>query len=908
MSDELKQLITVNRVDDDEYSKKSRAILRAVLGNNVNELEDVLRDSSDEHFQFKHPEHDNSNVVNIACVESGVMDDVFRLLLRHVLQKHPFINLSDRKWYYWEPIHFAAFSVSWGKLKVIAQNLDRRKINALTLFSENALHVLLEYGKRIDSYDVYLTNGWDSRLCHVIAREKEDLVKCAKILIDAGVDVNHDNIFGETPLVLAIKYRYLKVIKLLLKRKEIDIKSRTDPVTGKSPQEILRENDIYVEYLGSYSAQTEDPKKTLFGFLKRHHEDFFLRYNNENIRQYANLLDGDNELNTSGSLLQLCFLKGYLEYKKEMGYEPSSIKDIMKTTMLRVFCKKGFARSIEHLLNNGADVRVRNRMFDYANVLEMSVELCYYPFLAVLFEHPSDQVSAEDIFAILDKVDRRFFRTHNRNFRHVLFVLIKKLEVLYDAEICPLSVDYPKRSTLNNLMVLYLEFNAADEYDDNIQQILKLNASLASARGGTKSPVELLDYEVLEMHLDQCLDKSDNVCYDSIVLDDGENYSETSTLHMLADDRQKKELLNHPVLILLIHSKWLKTNKFFYADLVLYTLLLLSLYIYMVKLEIGTVTPLIYYAFFSLLTLHTLKETVQLVLYRHYYFLDIANYLEMTTIASCYVNCFSKNEICMVVAILFSTAIFLYMLGQIPRFTKYMIIVSSTKYFFEYALFYFIQFFSFALCFFILLPPPGGTNSSNALGEIFKKLFDSLIFFIGQFDGDVADPPLYPVFGRVIVAIFAFCMTIILNNLLVGLIVTDMDVIQKTGKLLRQIKTVRYIIRIEVFLKQLRRFPCFRKFDLLKSTRIFNRRVRKHMHFESVIRESVFDEEDRERIKKIRSNENLKEAYSKNFLRTLYEHITSEPSKEKKSARGNREILEKLNGLHEKINLMSERQ
>jgi ankyrin repeat protein len=56
----------------------------------------------------------------------------------------------------------------------------------------------------------------------IINQEKDRFVKCAQILIKAGIDVNHSNFWNETPLLIAISRKYFKIVDMLLKQDGID--------------------------------------------------------------------------------------------------------------------------------------------------------------------------------------------------------------------------------------------------------------------------------------------------------------------------------------------------------------------------------------------------------------------------------------------------------------------------------------------------------------------------------------------------------------------------------------------------------------------------------------------------------------------------------------------------------------
>lgn len=581
-------------------------------------------------------------------------------------------------------------------------------------------------------------------------------------------------------------------------------------------------------------------------------------------------------------MLELCLIKGYLSYhqKNASTAQRSTEKDfdLMNSPMLEFFCSQGYGRSVEHLLDNGATIFKKNAILGL-NVYQLSVKLGYYPFLALLLEHHSNQITKTHLIDQLKQVDEFYFNDKNCNARHVVHLLVSKLETFGREDI-----DKDQRNVLNKIIDLYLNHYTSDKYKENVCQLLNMGATLTDNITNT-ARLQKVSYESLEMHLDNCIDDYLVFC-DSFVIDDEEAYSETETLHTLCHDFKKKELLNHPMLIYFVHCKWLRTNKYFYINLVLYAFFLLSLYCYVLSLQIHRPSAAFKGIFIAFLMVQAFKEMIQLLLYWRRYFYDLSNYLEIVAIGCGMVNVFGQNQHTMVVALLLSSCVFLMTLGQLPKFTKYMIIFNSTKYFLEYVAFYFIQFVSFALCFFILLPPQNQSEGLvDALGTISLRLFETLIYFIGQYDGDANSVPEFPVFGRIIVAVFIFCMTIILNNLLVGLIVTDMDVIQKNGKLQRQVEMIRFINRIEEFLTSMETILGLgnrRAFWLKKvySTTLFTAGERKIL--ESILYFlylDVYDDDDLAWIKRIRENK----TQTKNVLCTLYEYIVSEINSEHKN-------------------------
>jgi len=91
-----------------------------------------------------------------------------------------------------------------------------------------------------------------------------------------GVNINHNNIWNDTPLLLAIRYRQLGVIKLLLKRPEIDLDT-CKTSHNKSPRDLLNEKEIHLDLINQTTTLSVDPVQTLFTYLKSGNEETFLR-------------------------------------------------------------------------------------------------------------------------------------------------------------------------------------------------------------------------------------------------------------------------------------------------------------------------------------------------------------------------------------------------------------------------------------------------------------------------------------------------------------------------------------------------------------------------------------------------------------------------------------------------------
>lgn len=511
--------------------------------------------------------------------------------------------------------------------------------------------------------------------------------------------------------------------------------------------------------------------------------------------------------------------------------------------------------------------------------------------MVMLLQHKWSKTNPDDIFEILPKLFRPKKKLVNHDIyrKFVLNVLLNKLLTLQSA--APFSED--KRRVLNETLVELNLSNSVNKVNDseNIYQLLRLGASLLYRNGSGKTVVEQLDCETLRTHFEDCID-NEVFHYDSIVEDFKNSYSETMALVYLVNDKKKNHLLTTPVLTVLIHEKWFRTKRLFYLNLLFYFLFVFSIYGFVVLDTSGRDNHWIDGLFYLCLFFHTVKELIQLLLYWEKYFLDLNNYIEILVLVLCVICIFAPNAYVNTLVILSSTVILFLFLIEVPKFTKFTFILGSLKYFFQYACFYFIPFMSFAIGLNILFPHPYAKNNSTLQDETFQNfsqsdndqqsdisyfgqlmthLFEALILFTGEFNERVLQPKYYPVFGRIFMALFILCMTIVLNNLLVGLIVSDLDRIEKETRIYKRIKMTNFIIRINASINQIRKLKamnCIEKF--LKNYNMFEKGTVKIIKLNEATREH-FDERNKKRLEELQK---LKwTLYDENVLKKVHEEI-----------------------------------
>ncbi|CAG9857200.1 unnamed protein product [Phyllotreta striolata] len=874
-----------NSLSDSHDVSISNQLLNALVTNNAERVKDTIRKFKGDLRHLKIESASGGRSFHgylwvFVCISDSVEASTLAVFFAEMkATKRKSMKCFDESWFGWEPIHYVARTANRAKLAALLELLEG-DVNSLTYFSENALHVLLQYEKSAVPFGVLLSNGKVSTQAAIIGIEKDEIRECAKMLIKHGIDVNQTNFWNETPICLAIRFRYIKLIKLLLTVHCIDLDSFVE--SGRTIREYLKWN-LFTALPKSYVQ--EDPLKIRFNFLKSGDEFNFIHFN-DSIGNIINSLDGED----SYTMLQFCARKGFLEYLQHDSYKTMTLfnYDILDNPMLSVFKEKGLAKCVNYLLDNGADVFKTTRKFN-ETVLEFCSIRGYYPFVAILLQHKHSKYTFDDIFTILSKIAKRELKSqeeaqveaqqespkHSKFYRNcVLHLLLNKLIRLYSLEgICEKSeaLTGKKRRALNEILsVMNLENEERNVEDaEIIQQVLELGAGLSYKQAKTdKMMVERLDYSLLRSHFDSCID-GNNFKYDTLIRDDGEVYNENRVLNYLVHDKQKQQLLTHPLLMLFIRKKWDKIYKIFYTNLIFYTCLLIAIYAFTVCKYFMESDSVLFVSYCLLLAFHVIKEIVQLlVLYRWRYILETSNILESFMIGFCLSNLLWPNMYSAVGSILFSTFIFFILLGQLPVFTKYTVIFSSIKYFFQYMAFYSVQFVAFSICFYLIFPFKNDMNrTAPNWGDVVKNLFYTLIYFTGEFSDRVLEPTDYPVFGRIITTVFIFCMTIILNNLLVGLIVADMDDIQKSAKLYKQIKLASFIKNTNMIIKRIHNFKyinCVKRF--IRYYDVFTKGKKKVIKNVNIHR---FDEETRKYLKEIRKNR----VFNEHALKEVYAEI-----------------------------------
>lgn len=326
----IKHFKTENSVE-----KPNDKLIEALIKNDEKQVEVLVKSLKKEDVDKRHENFDNKTAIVIACINSIVAPSTLRTFLSCLKNYFPIIDCVDDLWYGWEPIHYAAQIADPEKLEIVVEFTD---VNSLTYYSENALHILIENKKY--TINGNFLNDIISIPCCLISEMSPNALKCADILMKHRIDANHSNFWNESPVCLAFRYRYYKLVEQMLKEHSyIDIESCS------KYEENLREFQKAMNIRPSSSDVYQEPTVTLFNYLKEGEVQSFLHFMNGNIAEYVN--EVDNFASSGSTMLQLCFRKLFLEYLQSEKYGNVLVDDecnILDTPLLEVFRSSGMRR------------------------------------------------------------------------------------------------------------------------------------------------------------------------------------------------------------------------------------------------------------------------------------------------------------------------------------------------------------------------------------------------------------------------------------------------------------------------------------------------------------------------------------------------------------------------------------
>lgn len=720
-----------------EHRKK---LLKYVRNNNIQSLSRLVK-RYEELLSVEFHDHDNRNILIIACNDNDSMQDVKGATISTLIDLGA--NYTEpTKNDHWEAIHYAAINSNAEKLNAIIQHLTLEEANSLVYCSK---HVPTKYPFREDKtyFKSYSNNALSIILKY--GKRSESFYECCELLIKKGVSVEQVDSNGIKPL------------------------------------DLIKEDKKLNEILNNCTEnQNFNNAKTIFELVKLRKEEDFLKL--KLTTEEANDVDGTTETLSSCTLLQVC-------------------------------CHKGLTSCVKHLLNQGADPN-KTISKNIKSSIMIAIKEDHEEIVKLLLENldlqlPEDiliklQIKYKNVkdFAKIDKymaLVLKHLRSYNK-------LKIKKYLIAKDE--------------LNRTALHYATHYRCSE---NILELLSMGASLTEKDLFGYTPMHSIEPSVLEQFFHNCINvpkdekQIDNMLYElrnkkqkfsveinyeSLIGIHGESeVHESEFLDQLIKIKNLTYLVNHPVISSYLAVKWRRFKWAVYLNLLLYFVAYGSLLFY--GFEYSRHARISNSFLLVSISLMFVLEFTQMLIFRTDYLKRVENIIDIILIggiiyilASGWIETLLNQNLRVAFSVVFLTStlgIFMQ-LGNLPFFTVKVIILKQICISFcKYMIFYVFPLLAFFFCFYMLLETDEVDES-----VFFYTLYDVITMFAG--DPDSSYPQQFstnPIFSHIIYVIFMVFIGIILQNLLIGLAVSDLQEISKEAQFIDKKERAQYITNIE---------------------------------------------------------------------------------------------------------------
>lgn len=620
----------------------------------------------------------------------------------------------------------------------------------------------------------------------------DDIIECVKIMLKNGCDPNMPNEKSETPF-----FSLLKIQQKL-----------------KSPQKL----------------------KDLVKYFIQHGDIDFYTYRGEKMREmFKNLNPGLAIPEKKEISVDIDYLVQLLrasnkeeEFKNKFKiFKTSASNDEWNNPMLLYTAVQNHVEEIvEFLVSEGIDVNKTVESQSPPTFLAASSG--YFKLLKILLTKFDQKITFKSK-TLLHEICRHFGVDSGENVDYQ-----KCFDIVVKDKNCD-KIDVNQKDDQNCIALHY----AVRYHNDEAQkQLLKRQSFVGTRNKFNESPLDDMKKSVLEEHLDYCVtsntrqsDKEEHkihVSYAFLRSPDAkagksQMVSEMAPLKSIADNKELRPLILHPVLLSFVYLKWNKLRNFFLCNFALFFVLMISLVAYIVMEQQairngdeesyqGISSTLFWIAMAGILIL-TIREGFQFYFSGLSYFCSFINILELVLISfSITVLCVldSKdvstcNQLFRVATIILVSYEMMQLISAVSVFdvSKHMVILKTVAMTFLKSIFIFsIPLITFSLCFFILFgagvkntsdsqlkdDPKTDNNSTicckkdddeedefNSFGSVGIAFVKTFVMMTGEFDASSLKLEKGPFFS-IIFVLYVFFGFMVIFNLLNAFAVEDTHV------------------------------------------------------------------------------------------------------------------------------------
>lgn len=613
-----------------------------------------------------------------------------------------------------------------------------------------------------------------------------DLFQCIRLLIEHQANPNIPNQRQITPIVT------------ILKNKEIDYDQKEEIV------KYLLDNAQDID-LDNY--RNGEARKLLTQL-----------YPHFNLPPIAEKLKWDftTLMRTLNSEREAVFLRGLSEIYQELQNDSYALEKLFceheaDETLLITATRMSYAVAVERMIRLGANVNYKIKK--NLSAIEVACRYGRYKVLELLLKTPKIELrTAEPLLTIVVK------RVGEETSK------ICDYDTCFDLLIHHLGTDMDRTDLFGSSALHY-----AVTYSNQriVSQLLQKGAYMGVTNKFDHLAIYDINAKVLETHLNSCIstnnarngDESFEIVFDYMNLvpdcykpkngqlgrkipsfkhELNEFKNEMTPINYIANCKDLKHLLTHPLITSFLFLKWQRLAFIFYINFILYTIFCLTmlsyiLFCYREEMDLGPFQPVLYTISLILAISLLLREILQFVMSPNIYLKTLGNYLEIALIMTVfYILLCNKNNdepttqrSVAAFAILFIIAEFFLLTGSLPYMslsTHLVMLKTVSKTFIRSLFLYSIILVAFSLCFYTLFNEGTSGETKEDDGDDFNKFSNpgasglkTLVMLTGEFEAANINFKLNPS-SYVIFLMFLFLISTVLFNLLSGLAVSDTQV------------------------------------------------------------------------------------------------------------------------------------
>ncbi|XP_011196696.1 transient receptor potential cation channel protein painless [Zeugodacus cucurbitae] len=622
---------------------------------------------------------------------------------------------------------------------------------------------------------------------------QNDVFACIKLLLEYGASPNKPDDREMTPLNYILKNKKLdsqikrELVELFTSQQDLDVDSFRDGEV----REML--NRDYPEMLIKLSAV------------------------GVSLDRLVSLLRNGNEEE---------FVQKFPKYKARIFEKDNNTSDVQEQE-LQLFIesiKRGTHKAFDLLLNCNVNV---NGVLDYKTPIQIATILGNWRALKILLEHNDLKLRQQDQLLIT------VIRHLGDDILYDFVNYEKCLYLLLNSDRIDVNESDPSGSTPLHYAVKYRNRLV-------IQELLRHGAYIGMRSSFNDLPIDSIHPEVLEEHFDSCITTNGYKPGDSDfeILINFKNlisqpllshatklrtqnfHEEMPPIAYIAESKEHRHLLQHPLITSFLFLKWHRLSVIFYINFLLYFFFALSIITHTIlkfrESEYEALTVL--FGLFSWIGIIYLliREIIQFVLAPLKYSRCIINYMEVALIILSIMTCSEPSynretqRVIAVFTILLVALELCLLVGSLPVLsisTHMLMLRAVLKSFIKSFALYSIFVITFSLCFYILFgkspesnDTTNGTDTTSDGGEFnkfanpFTAVIKTIVMLTGEFDaGDIEFDTVY---SYLIFLMFVVFMSIVLFNLLNGLAVSDTQAIKTqaelNGSICRTLLLTRY--------------------------------------------------------------------------------------------------------------------